>query len=100
MTALILTSLAALGLGAVLPLKSLLVLFLGGVLLLFVIHFGTIALTGFGGLPASDALLLFEGQWSYYLAYSAEHALRRFAIPVILFGAVLMWRLSRKEDVV
>ena len=100
MTALILTSLAALVLGAGFPLKALFWVFLGGALLLFLIHFGIIALTGFGGLPASDALLLFEGQWSYYLAYSAEHALRRFAIPVILFGAVLMWRLSRKGDVV
>ena len=91
MTALIITSLVALGIGFVLPPRRVLWFVLGSIAL-FAVQFGLTAYLGFNGLPREDALLLFEGQMSIYLGFAAKTAFRTFAAPVFIFAALLIWR--------
>lgn len=91
MIALIITCVVALCCGFAFPTGQFL-WFLGGTIALFCLQFGLTALTGFNGLPLEEALLLFEGKLSVYLAFAAKTAFRTFAAPIFLFAGLLIWR--------
>ncbi len=95
MGVLIAATLAALVLGVVVPLWWSVWGFLGAAALLFVAQVLVNAAGGYAGSPLSESLLLFGGSWVSYLGFNAQITYRAFALPLLVLGAVIIWRQRR-----
>lgn len=87
--------LAALVLGAILPLRWGALGFLGAVAGLFIVQMLISAAGGYAGSPLSESLLLFGGSWLSYLGFNAQITYRAFMVPVVVLASVLIWRHRR-----
>lgn len=86
---------AALVAGAVMPLRWRVWGFLGAAAALFVAQAGASTAGGYGGLPFEDSMLLFNGSWASYVGYNLQITYRSFALPLLVLGAVFVFRLGR-----
>ena len=88
-------TLAAAVIGFVLPLRWGVLGFLGAVAVLFLAQMLISAAGGYAGSPLSESLLLFGGSWVSYLGFNAQITYRAFMVPVVVLGAVMIWRQRR-----
>ena len=86
---------AALVLGGIVPLRWGVFGFIGAAALLFVAQVVVNAAGGYAGSPLSESLLLFGGSWVSYIGFNAQITYRAFAVPVLVLGAVIIWRQRR-----
>ncbi|MDA9208268.1 hypothetical protein N9O61_05210 [Octadecabacter sp.] len=88
-------SIAALGLGAVMPLRWGIIGFIAAAALLFVAQVLINAAGGYAGSPLDESLLLFGGSWVSYIGFNAQITYRAFALPLLILGAIVIWRQRR-----
>ena len=88
-------TLAALVLGALMPLRWGVLGFIGAAVILFVSQVVINAAGGYAGSPLSESLLLFGGSWVSYIGFNAQITYRAFAVPMLVLGAVIIWRQRR-----
>lgn len=91
----LLISIAAIIIGFVVPLRWGVFGFLGAVIVLFIAQMLISAAGGYAGSPLSESLLLFGGSWVSYVGFNAQLTYRAFMVPVLLLGAVVIWRQRR-----
>ena len=88
-------TIAALVLGGLMPLRWGVVGFVGAAAVLFIAQVVVNALGGYAGSPLSESLLLFGGSWVSYVGFNAQITFRAFAVPLLVLGAVIIWRQRR-----
>ncbi len=89
-------TLAALVLGVFLPLRWGFWGFLGAAAALFVVQAGIRTAGGYEGLAFADTMLLFNNSWASYVGYNLQVTNRAFALPLFVFAAPFVWRMSRR----
>ena len=95
MTLLLATTIAALLLGALLPLRWGVFGFLAALLLIFMSKSEIYTLMGFEGTPLSETMLLFNNSWAAYIGYNLQITFRSFALPLLALATPLIFRLGR-----
>ncbi|WP_299771083.1 hypothetical protein [uncultured Tateyamaria sp.] len=88
-------TIAALILGAVLPLRWGVVGFLAATALLFLTQAAIHTAMGFEGTPLSETMLLFNNSWPAYIGYNLQITFRSFALPLLALATPLIFRLGR-----
>ncbi|MEL6451541.1 MAG: hypothetical protein AAFQ19_09785 [Pseudomonadota bacterium] len=96
MTLLLATTLAALLLGTVLPLRWHILGFLAAATLLFLTQAAIHTATGFEGTPLAETMLLFNNSWPAYIGYNLQVTYRGFALPMLALAVPLIFRLGRR----
>lgn len=95
MTLLLATTLVALILGTLLPLRWGVSGFLAATALLFLTLAAIHTAMGFEGTPLSETMLLFNNSWPAYIGYNLQITFRSFALPLLALTTPLIYRLSR-----
>ena len=90
------TTLAALLLGTVLPLRWGVFGFLAATAFLFLVQATINAAMGFEGIPISDSLLLFNDSYVSYLGFNLQITYRAFALPLLALAAPIIFRMGRR----
>ncbi|MEO1732608.1 MAG: hypothetical protein AAFR45_03115 [Pseudomonadota bacterium] len=94
MTLLLIISVLAAVIGATMPLRWGVFGFLGAAALLFAVQAGANTAMGFEGTSIEESLLLFNGSYASYVGFNLQITYRAFAVPLLLLGAVTVWRQS------
>ena len=81
--------------GAMMPLRWGVFGFLGALAVLFMIHAGLNAASGFAGSSFEESLLLFNGSVVSYLGFNLQITYRAFALPMLAVATPLVFRLAR-----
>ncbi|MEP3785234.1 hypothetical protein [Ascidiaceihabitans sp.] len=88
-------TLLAVVLGCILPLRSGVIGYLGGAILLFVAQAGVNTAMGFEGVPISESLLLFNESYLAYVGFNLQITYRAFAVPLLALSVPLIFRMSK-----
>lgn len=92
---LLITTAAALLLGAFLPLRWGVLGFLAAAAPLFLTQAAIHTAMGFEGTPLSETMLLFNNSWSAYIGYNLQITFRSFALPLLALATPLIFRMGR-----
>ena len=91
-------SLAALILGAVMPLRLGVAGYVGAAMLLFLVQAAVRSSTGFAGSSIEESLLLFNGSWLFYLGFNLQITYRAFAPVLVCVAVPFIFRLRRQPN--
>ncbi|MEM1237757.1 MAG: hypothetical protein AAGI10_12355 [Pseudomonadota bacterium] len=90
-------TLAALALGALLPVRWGVFGFLAGAALLFAVQAGINVASGFEGTSIEESLLLFGGSFASYAGFKVLVTYRAFVLPMLALASVVIFRMSRSK---
>ncbi|MDX8352495.1 hypothetical protein [Cognatiyoonia sp. IB215182] len=99
MTLVITMTIAALILGALLPLRFGAVGFVAATAFLFLAQLAVNTAGGFARASIEESLLLFNGSYIAYVGFNMQITYRAFAVPVFALALVVIIRLFRRDRV-
>ena len=92
---LVATCVAAVALGAILPLRWGVFGFVGAAALLFVVQVAVRAGMGYAGSSIEESLILFNGSWLSYIGFNMQVSYRAFAPVLLALAVTFIFRLRR-----
>jgi hypothetical protein len=67
-------------------------------LILLALYAGVLTIRGFEGASWDESLLLFNGSVTAFIGFNAQVAYRAMALPLLVLGAVALWRARSAHD--